>query len=62
MEKLQNQVQGAKGRAKEKIGALTGQDALKNEGKKDRRESALKSVATSIKDAEGHVKDVVDNS
>ena len=61
-EKFLNKVQDLKGQAKEKAGAATSDTETVNEGKSDRLASALKGVKESVKDVEGHIKDVVKRS
>jgi len=52
-----DRVQDAKGRAKEAIGSVTGNDDLKNKGKSDQSKAAIKGKVGDVVDT---VKDKVD--
>ena len=56
-DKAENKGQDLKGRAKEATGSLTGNDELKNEGRADQSESAVKQAGEKVKDAVGDIKD-----
>ncbi|KAA1432949.1 CsbD family protein [Mycolicibacter arupensis] len=50
-DKAKNVAQDAKGKAKEVVGDVTGNDDLRNEGKADQGKSSLKQAGENIKDA-----------
>ncbi|BBY32580.1 general stress protein CsbD [Mycolicibacter minnesotensis] len=50
-DKAKNVAQDAKGKAKEVVGDVTGNDSLRNEGKADQGKSSLKQAGENIKDA-----------
>ncbi len=50
-DKIDNKTQEIAGGAKEKIGDLTGDDAMKSEGQADQTEGNLKQAGEKIKDA-----------
>jgi uncharacterized protein YjbJ (UPF0337 family) len=56
-DKADNKGQDLKGRAKEAVGSVTGDDDLKNEGRGDQAESSVKQAGEKAKDAVGDVKD-----
>jgi uncharacterized protein YjbJ (UPF0337 family) len=56
-DKAENKGQDLKGRAKEAVGSVTGDDDLKNEGRGDQAESSVKQAGEKAKDAVGDVKD-----
>ena len=56
-DKAENKGQDLKGRAKEAVGSVTGDDDLKNEGRADQAESSVKQAGEKVKDAVGDVKD-----
>ena len=56
-DKAENKGQDLKGRAKEAVGSVTGDDDLKNEGRGDQAESSVKQAGEKAKDAAGDVKD-----
>ena len=56
-DKAENKGQDLKGRAKEAVGSVTGDDDLKNEGRADQAESSVKQAGEKAKDALGDVKD-----
>ena len=56
-DKASNKGQDLKGRAKEAVGSVTGDDDLKNEGRGDQAESSVKQAGEKVKDAVGDVKD-----
>jgi uncharacterized protein YjbJ (UPF0337 family) len=56
-DKAENKGQDLKGRAKEAVGSVTGDDDLKNEGRGDQAESSVKQAGEKAKDAIGDVKD-----
>jgi uncharacterized protein YjbJ (UPF0337 family) len=56
-DKAENKGQDLKGRAKEAVGSVTGDDEMKNEGRGDQAESSVKQAGEKAKDAVGDVKD-----
>ncbi|MFJ6776549.1 CsbD family protein [Kitasatospora sp. NPDC091257] len=54
---LSNKMQNVTGKAKEKVGDLTGDQELKGDGQADQAESKLKQAAADVKDG---VRDVAD--
>jgi uncharacterized protein YjbJ (UPF0337 family) len=56
-DKADNKGQDLKGRAKEAVGSVTGDDDMKNEGRGDQAESSVKQAGEKAKDAIGDVKD-----
>ncbi|QBJ96840.1 CsbD family protein [Rhodococcus sp. ABRD24] len=56
-DKAQNKAQDLGGKAKETAGKATGDDELKNEGKGDQVESAVKDAGEKVKDAASTIKD-----
>jgi uncharacterized protein YjbJ (UPF0337 family) len=56
-DKAENKTDELKGRAKEAVGSVTGDDELKNEGRADQGESKVKQAGEHVKDAVGDVKD-----
>ncbi len=56
-DKAENKGQDLKGRAKEAVGSVTGDDEMKNEGRSDQAESSVKQAGEKAKDALGDVKD-----
>ncbi|MGF7123224.1 CsbD family protein [Rhodococcus sp. TAF43] len=56
-DKAQNKAQDLGGKAKETAGKATGDEDLKNEGKGDQVESAVKDAAEKVKDAASTAKD-----
>ncbi|EGD54945.1 CsbD family protein [Gordonia neofelifaecis] len=56
-DKISNEVEDLKGKAKETGGSLTGDDDLKNEGKADQASAAVKKGIEEVKDAVTTVKD-----
>jgi uncharacterized protein YjbJ (UPF0337 family) len=54
-----NNVQDLKGRAKEAAGSITGNDNLKDKGRKDQAKASVKNAAESVKDAAGELKKVI---
>ena len=56
-DKAENKGQDLKGRAKEAVGSVTGDDDLKNEGRGDQAESSVKQAGEKAKDAVGDIKD-----
>ncbi len=53
-DKTQNKVEEIAGDAKEKIGAATGDDALRRQGERDQSEANLKQAGEKVKDAFKH--------
>ncbi len=59
MDKAKNKVEQVGGAAKEKVGALTGDEKLEAEGKTEQTKGNLKDAGEKLKDAGGKVKDAV---
>ena len=53
-DKISNAAENAKGKAKEGVGNVTGDDDLKAEGKADQTKSDLKQAGEKVKDAFGN--------
>lgn len=58
-DKASNKVQDLKGKAKETVGKVTGDEDLENEGNADQAKAAVKDVGENVKDAASKVKDAV---
>ncbi|MBB6352058.1 CsbD family protein [Nonomuraea muscovyensis] len=56
-DKFSNKAEELKGRAKENIGEVTGDEELRAEGRADQTESTLKQAGEKVKDAGKKVKD-----
>jgi uncharacterized protein YjbJ (UPF0337 family) len=56
-DKVQNQADDVKGKAKEATGAATGNDKLKAEGKDDQGQAKAKEAGRHVKEAGKNVKD-----
>ena len=56
-DKAQNKAQNLGGKAKEAAGKATGDEEMKNEGKGDQIESAVKDAGEKVKDAASTIKD-----
>jgi uncharacterized protein YjbJ (UPF0337 family) len=56
-DKAENQGTDIKGRAKEAVGSVTGDDEMKHEGRADQAEASVKQAGEKVKDAVGDVKD-----
>jgi uncharacterized protein YjbJ (UPF0337 family) len=56
-DKVDNKTDDVKGRAKEALGSVTGDDEMKNEGRADQAESSVKQAGEKAKDAVGDLKD-----
>jgi uncharacterized protein YjbJ (UPF0337 family) len=50
-DKVKNEAQDLKGKAKEAAGKATGDDSLKNKGKVDQAKGSLKQAGENVKDA-----------
>lgn len=50
-DKAKNRIEDAKGKVKETVGKLTGNDSLTSEGKSDQTKSDLKQGGEKVKDA-----------
>jgi uncharacterized protein YjbJ (UPF0337 family) len=50
-DKIENEANDLKGKAKEGIGKATNDDALERQGKKDQAKSSLKDAKENVKDA-----------
>ena len=57
--KADNKGEEVKGRAKEAVGAATGDDSMKHEGRADQSKASVKQAGNKVKDAAGDVKDAV---
>jgi uncharacterized protein YjbJ (UPF0337 family) len=53
-DKVNNKAEGLRGKAKEAVGDATGDDSLKNQGKKDQAKSDVKQAGEKVKDAFKH--------
>jgi uncharacterized protein YjbJ (UPF0337 family) len=53
-DKVNNKAEGLGGKAKEAVGGATGDDSLKNQGKKDQAKSDVKQAGEKVKDAFKH--------
>lgn len=58
-DKIKNEAQDLKGKAKEKTGAATGSERLRAEGLAEQGEAGVKKAVESVKDAAKDVKDAV---
>jgi uncharacterized protein YjbJ (UPF0337 family) len=58
-DKTENKADDLKGRAKEAVGSVTGDDDLKSEGRADQAESSVKQAGEKAKDAVGDLKDSI---
>jgi uncharacterized protein YjbJ (UPF0337 family) len=58
-DKMKNQANDAKGKAKEAAGAVTDNSSLKNEGKADQDEASLKEAGRHAKEGASSVKDTL---
>ena len=58
-DKASNKVQDLKGKAKETVGKVTGDEDLESEGNADQAKAAVKDVGEKVKDAASKVKDAV---
>lgn len=56
-DKVQNQAEDAKGKAKEAAGAATGNDSMKAEGRDDQGQASAKEAGRHVKEAGKSVKD-----
>lgn len=50
-DKMKNKVEDVTGKAKEQVGKLTGDDSMKNEGRRDQAKADLKDAGEKVKDA-----------
>jgi uncharacterized protein YjbJ (UPF0337 family) len=50
-DKTKNKVQDMRGHAKEAVGAATGDDAMRRQGKRDQSKSDVKQAGEKVKDA-----------
>jgi uncharacterized protein YjbJ (UPF0337 family) len=50
-DKTQNKTEGLVGKGKEKLGAATGDDEMKNEGRTEQSKADLKQAGEKVKDA-----------
>ncbi len=53
-DKIKNKIEDVQGKAKEGLGAATGDKSTENEGKKDQSKSDLKDAGENVKDAFKH--------
>ncbi len=58
-DKLRNEAEDAKGKAKEKWGEVTDDDSLEAEGRGDQAEAGMKKAGENAKDAASDAKDAV---
>jgi uncharacterized protein YjbJ (UPF0337 family) len=58
-DKVKNQAEDAKGKAKEAAGAATGNDSMKAEGRDDQGKASAKEAGRHTKEAAGNVKDAL---
>ena len=58
-DKASNKLQDVKGKAKETVGKVTGDEDLENEGKTDQVKASVKDVGEKVKDAASEIKDAV---
>ncbi len=58
-DRASNNAQDVKGRVKEAVGSITGNDDLKNKGKTDQTKAAMKDAGEDVKDAAHKVRDAV---
>jgi uncharacterized protein YjbJ (UPF0337 family) len=61
-DKASNKGQDIKGKVKETVGKVTGDESLEDEGKADQAKASLKDVGEKVKDAASKVKDAVTGS
>lgn len=54
VDKIKNSIEDVEGKAKEALGAATGDKSTENEGKSDQAKSDLKDAGENIKDAFKH--------
>lgn len=59
VDKAKNKLEDMGGKGKEALGAATGDESLRNEGKGDQAKSKLKDAGEHVKDAAGKLKDAV---
>jgi uncharacterized protein YjbJ (UPF0337 family) len=58
-DKIKNKLQDVAGKAKEKLGEVTGNDHLRHEGQADQAEAGVKQTGEKVKDGLGDAKDAV---
>jgi uncharacterized protein YjbJ (UPF0337 family) len=58
-DKASNKLQDVKGKVKETVGKVTGDEDLENEGKADQVKASVKDVGEKVKDAASEIKDAV---
>lgn len=58
-DKSSSQAQEMKGKIEEKLGAVTGDEHLEDEGKTDQVESAINGVGEKVKEAASKIKHIV---
>ncbi len=58
-DKASNKAQDMKGKVKEKVGKVTGNQKLEDKGKSDQAKSAVKEVGENVKDAASKVKHAI---
>lgn len=59
-DKASNKVQDLKGKIKESLGSVTGNEDLRTKGKTDRTKASLKDAGEKIKGAISNIKDAVE--
>ena len=58
-DKASNKLQDVKGKVKETVGKVTGDEDLEDEGKTDQVKASVKDVGEKVKDAASEIKDAV---
>jgi uncharacterized protein YjbJ (UPF0337 family) len=58
-DKVKNQAEDAKGKAKEAAGSATGNESMKAEGRDDQGKASAKEAGRHTKEAAGNVKDAL---
>ena len=60
-DKASNKAQALKGRIKERVGSVTGNEDLRTKGKTDRTKASLKDAGEKAKDAVSNIKGAVED-
>jgi len=58
-DKASNKLQDVKGKVKETVGKVTGNEDLEHKGKTDQAKASVKDVGEKVKDAASDIKDAV---
>ena len=58
-DKASNKLQDVKGKVKETVGKVTGDEDLEKKGKTDQAKASVKDVGEKVKDAASEIKDAV---